>query len=236
MSRVLLYDLETTGDKPQRHRIMQFAGLACDALTLDIVEEFEVKVHFDHRLAYELEALANNVFGHTLYPEGVPRGEPSKDFPRGMPLFAKGDSARWNALGVPSVAARLQVDAFIRRHSTVQCESKRTGRAYKTARSGGHNVATFDSQFMSAWYEGKFVPLGFKLLDTLQLASWVEYLLDPVACGSRDAELNMKALCEKHGIPLIGAHDALVDVHANRKLVLALREELRRELPKVTAW
>lgn len=222
--RVLIYDLETTGDDHRRHRIIQFAGIAADSVSLEPVEEFEIKVKIDPRMPYELEALAGNVFGKTLYPDGVPRAAPSREFPKGKPLFKDVDVDSWNAISRDDREAHAEVDAFLRRHQTVRAVSKRTGGRYKVARVGGHNVATFDAPFLTAWYGKRFCPAGFKCLDTLHLASWIAFLL---GYDQNDPELNMCALCEKHGIALVGAHDALVDVRANLQLIRSLRDELR---------
>lgn len=89
--------------------------------------------------------------------------------------------------------------------------AKRSGRAFKTVRMAAHN-APFDMKFLQAWYRHfqTFCPADFLALDTLQLVMWQDW-------NGKASLVNYKlgTLCEHLGIPLEGAHDALVDIRAN---------------------
>ncbi len=122
----------------------------------------------------------------------------------------------------PEELAREFAD-FLRRHATVPALSSQ-GAAYKVAQLVAHN-ATFDSPFLSTWYEklDAYLPARRLVLCTLQLALWHFAL----SGAKPPANLQLATLCAHFGIPFhaAAAHEALADVAATVQLYRALRQQ-----------
>lgn len=129
------------------------------------------------------------------------------------------DADAWK--GAPS--ERQVVDefgAFLKRHSTVELVSQRTGKPYKVARVGGHNIAGFDLERVAAMFKhhGAFFPVDFRTaLDTRYGAIWFFEGTDV-----QPKNFKLTGLAEHFGVPIEGAHDALFDV----RLSIALARRL----------
>ena len=125
------------------------------------------------------------------------------------------DMKTWGEEAIPITTAIRDLIEWVGpfTHSRV---SKRTGRPYRVAHMGGHNVE-FDGRFLRAtsgrlktwlpltnWTGGQF--------DTLTAAKWWFMMK-----GEFPETFKLEALCEMFGIKL-KAHDALADVEATVKL------------------
>lgn len=120
---------------------------------------------------------------------------------------------------VPEAVAVSNLAAFLNRHRSVELVSKRTGRPYSVARVAGHN-ASFDLDRLSALFKryDTFFPVDFgSVLDTRFGAIW-----HGERTGKRPANHRLVTLAEHHGIPVAGAHDALVDVRLSIALARVL--------------
>jgi DNA polymerase-3 subunit epsilon len=186
--RIVFFDLETSGLDPERHEIIQIAAIAATMPCFEPVEELERKVQFDV-LRAEPGALEKNSY----------------------------EKQTWEREAVSQAEALREFDAFVRRHSTMQRVSKKSGKPFNTCRMAGHNASSFDIKFIKAFYGREFCPCDIHVYDTLQLAGWwASSQADP------PANLQLSTLCEHLGISLPDAHDALADVRAS----LAIAREL----------
>jgi DNA polymerase III epsilon subunit-like protein len=162
------------------HPTIQLGAVAVNTADWSEVETFERKIAFDVATA-DPAALAMNHY----------------------------DPAAWK--DAPS--ERQIVDefgAFLNRHRSVELVSARTGRPYRVARVGGHNIAGFDLDRVAGMFRvhGQFFPVDFRTaLDTRYGAVW---LFEGAA--ERPANFKLTGIAEHFGIPTEGAHDALFDV------------------------
>ena len=131
----------------------------------------------------------------------------------------------WDREQISQGCALSEFTQWLKKYKDVTRYAKRSGRAFKTVRMAAHN-APFDMKFLQAWYRkhDKFCPADFLALDTLQLVMWHDW----------DGKIPIKnyklgTLCEFLGIPLEGAHDALVDIRAN----VEVAKRLMNSTPKV---
>lgn len=123
---------------------------------------------------------------------------------------------------LPERAAVLEFSALLNRHRSVQLISGRTGRPYTVARAGGHNVVGFDLDRVGAMFKrhGQFFAVDYRtVIDTRHGAVWA--LLD---AAQQPENYKLTGLAEYFGIPVDGAHDALVDVRLSIALARKLRE------------
>lgn len=142
-SRLVVFDLETSGLSEVEHDVIQFAAAAVDDAWNE-VEAVELKVRFDLARS-DAKALALNGYNAEV----------------------------WEKEAIAPAMARGQIADFLRRHATLEKVSPRTGRPYLVARVCGHNAAAFDGRFLAAWFKRaeQFLPAAcFEALDTLALA------------------------------------------------------------------
>jgi len=156
------------------------------------LEAFERKIAFDVAKA-DPEALAMNHF----------------------------DAAAWKG-ALPERQVVDEFGAFLNRHRSVELVSQRTGKPYRVARLGGHNVVAFDLDRVSAMFKrhGAFFPVDFRsVLDTRYGGVWLFE-------GKAEQPKNFKltGLAEHFGIPTEGAHDALFDVRLSIALARRIVE------------
>jgi DNA polymerase-3 subunit epsilon len=179
--RIVFFDLETSGLDHERHEIIQIAAIAATMPGFEPVEEFECKVRFDI-LRAEAAALEGNSYDREVWDrEAIDQGDAAKRF-----------------------------DEFMRRHSTMERVSKRTGKPFATCRMAGHNASTFDIKFLRKLYAGGWCQCDVFVYDTLQLAGWWASTQ-----ANPPANLQLGTLCNHLGIDLgDNAHDALADVRA----------------------
>lgn len=190
--RLVVFDLETGGLDPERHPIIQFAGIALNHRWEEI-DAMEVKIRFNPADC-DPQALERNSYNPEI----------------------------WAREAHPETQAISRITAFFDSHKTMRKVSKHYGNSYLVARLCGHNAANFDGKFLAAWYKrnNKFCPGAcFECLDTLQLARWFRL---GVADADGPESLELGVVCRRLGIELIGAHDALADVRATAALARRL--------------
>lgn len=192
---VNIFDLET-GGLEDHHPDIQIAAVAVD-ISLPgwpVVEEFERKLGFDSD-SCESEALELNHFDPEVWEdEAVSVNEAKRDF-----------------------------SAFLKRNSTLQLVSA-AGNTYTTAKIGGHNVSRFDLPRLERWWGEAYKPFAFwRALDTITLAAWVfDMEIYPGPNIGKPENFKLETLCAFFGIEIEGAHDALEDVKATKRLAAAL--------------
>jgi DNA polymerase III epsilon subunit-like protein len=120
----------------------------------------------------------------------------------------------------PEVVA-VDFAAFLRRHATVPALAA-NGDSYEVAQLVAHN-ATFDGEFLRAWYErlGIYLPARFQVLCTLQRALW---LFSEKTSLAPPPNYKLATLCHSFGVSFhaANAHEALADVSATVRLYEAL--------------
>ena len=142
---LVFFDLETGGLDRFRHPVIQFAAIAVELDSWQVLEEVEWKILFDEAEA-DPQALEANCY----------------------------DRETWKRDGLARPVAMGSIADFFRRHADVEKISK-AGKPYTIARLCGHNAARFDGDFLAEWFKsaGVFCPAGcYECLDTLQLARW----------------------------------------------------------------
>lgn len=174
------------------HPTIQLAAIAVGPDWTEL-ETFERKIAFDERQA-DPEALAMNHY----------------------------DASVWKRDAVPEVVAVQEFAALLNRHRSIDLVSKRTGKPYRVARVGGHNVAGFDLDRVSAMFKrfGTFFPVDFRsTLDTRYGAVW---FFEAHPEQEKPADFKLTTLAAHFGIPTDGAHDALFDVRLSIALAHGL--------------
>jgi len=197
--RLCIIDVETGGVDAREHALTQIALIACDR-HWNPLEELELKLHFAERFATD-EALKLNGY----------------------------DPAVWKEQALHPRAAVDEIAGFLRRHSTLQVISKRTGRPYYVAQLVAHNGG-FDTEFLftlfrDPWRQvgeepppneerGVFCPAFPRALDTLQLAQWAVR----IAGAKPPGNMKLGTLAAWLGIDPGNAHDALADARVAREI------------------
>ena len=176
-----------TGGLLASHPNIQLAAVAVND-ALEELEHYEAKIQFNESDA-DLEALKMNHY----------------------------DRGTWEERAIPVRDVILTFSSFLKRHSSIEMVSKRTGNPYSVARLAGHNVVTFDVPRLQAMYGREFLPAHPQALDTLQLALWR-------MVGAKDCPKSNKLtdLCEFFGIEIPDAHDALADVRGSIAIARAM--------------
>ena len=193
--KIVFYDIETSGLVPNKHDIIQIAAIAfsIESGNWNELEEFEIKLEFDLEKA-DPEALKNNCYNKEV----------------------------WKKEAVPQKRAIRVFSDFLRKHSDVKRTGKKSGKAFFCCRTAGHNIKNFDDPFVRAFFKRMdiFCPMDFmEAYDTIQLALW-EFGLK--MAGSVPKNYQLVTLCNKLGITLKNAHDALSDIRANSQLAKAI--------------
>ena len=193
--KIVFYDIETSGLVPNKHDIIQIAAIAfsIESGSWNELEEFEIKLEFDLEKA-DPEALENNCY----------------------------NKEDWEKEAVPQKKAIRVFGDFLRKYSDVKRTEKKSGKAFFCCRTAGHNIKNFDDPFVRAFFKRMdiFCPMDFmEAYDTIQLALW-EFGLK--ITGSVPKNYQLGTLCNKLGVPLENAHDALSDIRANSQLTKAI--------------
>jgi DNA polymerase III alpha subunit (gram-positive type) len=193
--KIVFYDIETSGLIPNKHDIIQIAAIAfsIESGEWNELEEFEIKLEFNLEKA-DPEALKNNCY----------------------------DKEVWEKEAVPQKKAIRAFSDFLRKHSDVKRVGKKSGKEFFCCRTAGHNIKNFDDPFVRAFFKKMdiFCPMDFmEVYDTIQLALW-EFGLKRT--GAIPDNYQLGTLCNKLGIPLENAHDALSDIRANSELAKAI--------------
>lgn len=209
---------------------VETGGLFCDrnpiiqfaAIAIDNswkeIESLEMKIQFDEATA-DKEALEINHY----------------------------DPDVWAKEAIHQDQALTRITQFFRRHATFQ-QTSRAGKPYYSAQLAGHNVSTFDIEFLLAFYRygqpgegpaaktdigrmergtldysrGPWCPARFLTIDTLSIATLWELL-----CNPQLENLKLSTLASHFGYELgEEAHDALADVRANIAVGRALFMEM----------
>ncbi len=193
--KIVFYDIETSGLSPNKHDIIQIAAIAFSVESEKWVEleEFEIKIEFDLEKA-DPEALENNCYNKEV----------------------------WEKEAIPQKKAIRVFSDFIRKHSDVKRVGKKSGKEFLCCRTAGHNIKNFDDLFVRAFFKRMdiFCPIDFmETYDTIQLALW-KFGLERTGAAPENYQLG--TLCDKLGITLKNAHDALSDIRANSELAKAI--------------
>ena len=127
----------------------------------------------------------------------------------------------WVEESRPARSVCSELSAFFKRFADLEMISK-AGRPYRVAQLIGHNADSFDGPFLQHWYRGmeQFMPAAFRTLCTYQKA--LHHFQDRPHLPKPE-NFKVEGLCKYFGIPLTGAHDALVDCRATLWLYRSLR-------------
>lgn len=140
--KLIFADIETGGLDPKKHPIIQIAAIAVNE-SLEAVEAFEAKIHFDEKKA-SADALRKN-----HYHPGV-----------------------WQNEGRPPQAVAKEFAAFLRRHATLPMLSAK-GEFYRVAQLVAHNAAFDGPFLFTWFEkQGVYLPAKRLVLCTMQLAMW----------------------------------------------------------------
>jgi DNA polymerase III epsilon subunit-like protein len=133
------------------------------------------------------------------------------------------DARVWRDQAKPEPVVARAFRNFLDKHATIEKTSKRTGNVYHLAWLAGHNIVSFDIPRLVALF--RHVPFlagdTFRPLDTLHLAHW-----HASVTGARDGSFGLTECCERFGIDVTGAHDALADVRLCVKLARRLQQDI----------
>lgn len=193
---LVMYDTETSGLSPWKAEIIQIAAVAyqIEGREWQQVGEFERKLRFDESKASQ-EALEMNCY----------------------------DPLTWETEAIDSHDALSDFNNWCKPYRDVERVSKKSGKSFYNLRTGGHNVASFDAEFVRSWYKkhNEFCPMDYSaVIDTLHLARSLFTLWFPEYPLENH---KLETLCGVYGIELTDAHDALADVKANGRLLWAMR-------------
>jgi DNA polymerase III alpha subunit (gram-positive type) len=193
--KIVFYDIETSGLNKNKHDIIQIAAIAfsIESGNWQELEEFEIKLKFDLEKA-DPGALDGNCY------------EPEV----------------WEREAIPQQKAIRVFSDFLRRHSDVKRIGKKSGKEFFCCRTAGHNIKKFDDPFIRAFFDRlkAFCPIDLmEAYDTIQLALWEFGIKRPDAAPE---SYQLGVLCEKMGVKLENAHDALSDIRANSELAKAI--------------
>ena len=193
---IIIYDLETAGLDMNKHAITQIAAVAVRLEDLEIVNEFEAKILFDISNA-EKSALAVNSFNSETWAKEAKK---------------------------PSTVA-VEFDSFCSPYQYTFVSQK--GNRVSTGFGCGHNSERFDCPFLHAWYKrlGVWCPMGFKGLDTMQMALTLEMTHEDINFKGDHKLANVATVLGIDFNP-DDLHDALDDV----KLTAKVFKELFRRL------
>lgn len=188
---IVFFDLETGGLEESRP-VIQLAALAVRLPDFGELATFERKLRFDPATCDPAALELNSYDAETWAREAVPEAQAVRDF------------ADWLAP-----------------HRCVEVVSKRTGRPYRVARIGGHNVAAFDVDRLLAMFRRHDAFCAVDLsapLDTRLGAVW-----HFARTGETPPEsFRLSTLAEHFGAKTEGAHDALVDCRLSAHVARAL--------------
>ncbi len=218
--KLVFLDLETTGTDHKRHKVIQFAGAAVDAVSLEVLEEVDVKQRIDlgDPTTWSQAAMVMHARRTVDVDVELQDDEAIARFVDYWNLEAE-RQVRETKMG-----PLARVKGFLERHKTVQCTSKRPPfRSYSVVRPAGHNIHTFDLPFLREWYGTSFCPVSFKSLDTLGWAGILDYLTDGGQCDEGRRLEDLAALYGIH-VDTSALHDALADVRLNVEVFRAQRE------------
>lgn len=195
MTRLVFYDLETSGLDRERHSIIQLAAVAVD-------RDFRKLGRFERKLRFNVEAAS----------------------PEALKLNSYSAKA-WGRDAVPPARALGDFADWLREYADVELISKRTGKPYRVALGAGHNVRSFDHDWLRRAYKrhGLFLPMAYRPLDTRELAEWWQWQ-QPEGLEN----LQIGTLCAFFGVEVDGAHDAEADAEASAKLAACLLDEMSK--------
>ena len=194
----IIYDLETSGLEQNRHDITQIAATVIELRSLERGPEFEAKIDFDRHSA-DPEALKINSY----------------------------DESVWTEQQIPKSQAAALFDRFIQPYRYSFISQK--GNLCKTGFGCGHNTERFDAPFLQAWYRrmGKWCPIGFKGMDTLQMALTLETCRHEIDFGGKHKLADVAGTL---GIPIPeNLHDAMDDVRLTADVFVTIMRMLRGE-------
>ncbi len=126
----------------------------------------------------------------------------------------------WDKEGVAAFGAVQMFARFLLRHASITRASK-AGNPYSIAQLAGHNAASFDIHFLTAFFKrnNAFLPASYRVLDTLQRAAWHFH-----ENGGEPEDLKLQTLAKHFGVEPAKAHDALDDVRVTIEVYKKLKE------------
>lgn len=178
-----------TGGVDVYHPDIQIAAAVIDG-NGKTLETFQRKIQFDESKA-EPDALAMNHYSADV----------------------------WKAEALPESQVVAEFAAFLKRHTSVEMLSKRTGRPYSVARLAGYNAATFDGPRIKEMFRRHqaFLPAHPLVLCVMQRAMWWTQ-----ETGTKLENLKLGTVAAALGIDHADAHDALGDVITTAAVARAL--------------
>lgn len=192
---VVVFDIETSGTNPSAHEITQLAAVVANFSDLAPVAEFNRRLRIDESKA-DLKALEINHY----------------------------DRALWESTARPPKDVFQEFSEFLMpyRYPFIS----KSGNLVRTTFPVGHNISRFDHAFIQQKYTamGLWCPLGFIMLDTLQMAVALEFANPKIDFPDR----TLSGVARGLGLSVPeGLHDALEDVKLNLAVLGSLRAELR---------
>lgn len=212
MSKIVFFDLETSGLDKDEHAIVQIGAIAFDVATFTEIERIDIRVKFNFAKASPRALAINGVANRAMEMGGIPPidevPDTVKELTDGAFNVFKTMANSWNETAIMPTVAEKQFSQFLKRHATVSKISK-AGNLYQVTQLAGHNATDFDMPFLRAWYKrlGKFMPANWFAMDTLTMA-----LANQMIGGIDYADLKLETLLRHHGIAESQTHDALSDV------------------------
>ena len=193
---IIIYDLETGGLNKDKHPITQIAAMAVRLEDMKVMDEFEAKILFKPENA-EKEALKINSYDPDLW-------EKEAKSPR--------------TIG-------QAFDSFCGPYQYWFLSKK--GNRVSTTFGCGHNSERFDSPFLHAWYNRlrMWCPMGFKGLDTMQMALTLEMTRNDISFNG-DHKLSNVANVLGIDFDSENLHDAMDDVRLTAKVFKELFRRL----------
>lgn len=192
--RIVFFDLETGGLDPKQHPITQIAAVAIDLDTGEELGEFEAKLRFD----------------------------PSTADPASLELTSY-NAEVWAKDAIEPIAAATRFAEFCKRFADIEMRGKRSGLPYWVAQLAGHNADKFDAPFIQELFRRleMFLPAGYRVLCTMQLAAW--HFHGATGGANSPADYKLQTLCRFYGHEPTEAHDALADVRSTIALYKSIR-------------
>jgi len=195
VNKIVFLDIETNKLDPQTAVPIQIAALATVSETLEVIDEFEIKVEFDLKTA-EPQALRRNSYNKEV----------------------------WEAEAVLPNAAAAALEDFFDRHATWARRTISSGRRKTWCEIAGHNITFYDGPILNRWLyalRGVGSVAAFWTTGPLDTMHWAK--AKEFERGLRfERGLSLGALCKYFDIKIENEHDALDDVMATVELAKML--------------
>lgn len=197
-----VYDLETTGLKPDRHGVCEIAIMIIDSVTLEELGRYEAVIapyklpYYDNegKLSwkdYEIDPYALKVNGFT--EARIKAGKDAKEVCK-------------------------EIAAFMKKYG-----------GSKKCKLVGHNIEKFDNPHLAQLFEAVKMSVE-KVFSSLYFkdTQGMSHDMFPDAVGK--GEHTLARLCERLGVDKFDAHSAMPDVIANAQAFVKMMKKLRGEV------